>query len=185
MKAHHARIEGLDDSDRTALRATFKAQLGDGYRPTMRQVKGYFTDQTRFPDGFGEALLQARGPDGRLLIHHSDFIPWARSVSLEADPARKAAARREEIIKIRDTNIGRYHKEKLGDELTALEQQGAGKVEISSTPTEDDAREAEITQVMRTDIDRYRRERNGKGQTLADELGEIQRKKSKQQGVRR
>jgi hypothetical protein len=129
-----------DKSSKQTAEDALRTEFGNEYRPSINLLGRYLKDADVFPNDLGTQILTARTADGSRLINNPDLI------RLLVGQARDKYGETSMIS---------------ANEATALS-----------------SREDEIIKIMNTDIDRYWREKNAKGQSMQEELAEIQARKS-------
>lgn len=127
-KAQEAREQqtiAIDAADRETVTDALRAELGAEYKPATALMKRLLKDPEHMPDGLGDLLAEARDANGRRLINNPAMARMLIQMSRDAygdggfitpDAAARHSTRKAEIERIRDTDIQRYHSEKLGEE---------------------------------------------------------------------
>lgn len=104
------------------------------------EYKPMLTIAKRFVDtipGIGENILGSRAPDGRLYGSIPEFVLWAAEQGREkfgdiafstSDAERKHTARKEEIEKVMNTDIGEYRRQGLDKEYAQILEREAKRV---------------------------------------------------------
>ena len=150
MAAREATAERRAEKDREdehARVARRRENWGADAKAAQNVITRALDDPELFPNGLGEAIKEARLPDGTLL---TKVDGWDRMV------------------------FAYGHSTKYAEPMPSGDAESA---QLSS-------REEELNKIRNTDIERFRREKNGKGQTLMQEMMEIQEKKASRGGRR-
>lgn len=129
LKAQQAASEEADREYARSSEDALRAEWGGDYRRTTQALNNYIA---AMPDDIGYMIAGARGPDGRKLGDHPAIIKWFADLALEANPgatfvagdgsAKNMATRKAEIEQIMNTDIRRYHREKLDEEYAGILQ---------------------------------------------------------------
>lgn len=130
-----------DRADTKAAREVLKAEMEADYLPSMKLMTRLLEDPEVFPDGSGQRILEARDSNGRRIIN---------------DPA---------LVR-------------LLVERAVTKEYGVGGMPSGDAVAALSSRKEELAKVRDTDIGRFRRDRNAAGQTMAEELLEIERKEA-------
>ncbi len=108
-----------------------RVEWGADYRPNVKIMKRALQDEDVLPGGVGEAIIEARLPDGRRLINHTGMISFLANLARDAygegallpkSEERAIDSRQAEIEKVMSEDMNRYYREKNAKGQT-LEQE--------------------------------------------------------------
>jgi len=131
-----ARVQ-LDNTDKKTITDQYRQEWGPEYQAHLSLMGRAIHDPALFPGGLGTELAQARLADGHRLVNHPAFPRFLTNLALghygdgaliSGDSKGAVHSREEELIKIRNTDIDRYYRERnasgqtLADELMEIRQ---------------------------------------------------------------
>lgn len=105
-------------SQRVETMSTLQSEWGAETKPNLQALGNYLDT---LPDGIGEAIVNAAGPDGLPLVNDIRVAKWLVGMALDANPAatfipgdgsnKTMANRKAEIEKVMKTDINAYWKD--------------------------------------------------------------------------
>ena len=140
QEAREHQTVAKDAADKEAITDSLRAELGAEFKPATALMRRLLSDTEAMPDGLGDVIAQARGPDGQRLINNPAMVRLLMQVSrygygdvegdgfkgygeggfISPDAASRHSTRKAEIERIRDTDIARYRSEKLDQEYMEI-----------------------------------------------------------------
>jgi hypothetical protein len=133
-KAQEAREQqtlAKDAADREAITDTLRSELGAEYKPATALMRRLLKDSEALPDGLGDFIAEARGPDGQRLINNPAMVRVLMQISrygygdvegegfkgygeggfITPDAAARHSTKKAEIERIMKTDMKKYYDE--------------------------------------------------------------------------
>ena len=133
-------VANKDRSDLVAIRDHMRDQHGPEFRSIDRLMNRALNDPELMPDGLGDLLKSARGPDGTKLIATPAMANWLAQLALDnygagamvtGDGETTISSREEELVNMRQSNIDKYQNgrnakgQSFAEELLEIRQKKA------------------------------------------------------------